>query len=216
MFKTHNSVNQGITLIFVALFVFNAPLTFAAQAADATQSLKNRLGNLHSFQAKFTQRVTDANGEVLQEAKGNIVLQQPNRLFWQLDAPYESVMIADGQTLWNVDPFVEQVVAVEQAQAVKNNPLILLTQPHSDAWGGFNVSRQENTFIIQTVQADSPITRLTLNFQGEALVALSMQDSQQQTSMLEFSDAKQNQTIADSIFTFKLPQGFDLDDQRNR
>ncbi|MFT6898973.1 MAG: outer membrane lipoprotein carrier protein [Paraglaciecola sp.] len=216
MFKTHSHLQQGIKLISLALLVFNAHFTFAAQTADATGSLKNRLGNLHSFQAKFTQRVTDANGEVLQEAKGNIVLQQPNRLFWQLDAPYESVMIADGQTLWNVDPFVEQVVAVDQAQAVKNNPLILLTQPHSDAWDGFKVSREENTFIIQTIHTDSPITRLTLNFQGEALVALSMQDSQQQTSALEFSDARQNQTIADSVFTFELPQGFDLDDQRNR
>jgi outer membrane lipoprotein carrier protein len=171
--------------------------------------------NLHNFQATFTQRVTDADGEVLQEAQGNIVLKQPNRLYWQLDAPYESVMIADGDTLWNVDPFVEQVVAIDQAQAVKNNPLILLTQPLSDAWDTFTVSRQNNTFVIQTIQTDSPITRLTLNFQGEALVALSMQDSQQQTSVLEFSDARQNQTIADSVFTFHLPQGFDLDDQRN-
>jgi outer membrane lipoprotein carrier protein len=215
MFKIHSHLHQGIKVLSTTLLVFSAHFTFAAQTADAADSLKNRLGNLHSFQAKFTQRVTDANGEVLQEATGNIVLQQPNRLFWQLDEPYESVMIADGQTLWNVDPFVEQVVAVEQAQAVKNNPLILLTQPHSDAWDAFNVSREEDRFIIQTVHTDSPITRLTLEFEGKALVALSMQDSQQQTSMLEFSDARQNQTIADSIFTFHLPQGFDLDDQRN-
>lgn len=216
MFKIHNRFNQGLKLIWATFFVFNAHFTFAAQTADAADSLKNRLGNLQSFQAKFTQRVSDINGEILQQATGNIALKQPNRLFWQLDEPYESIMIADGQTLWNVDPFVEQVVAIEQAQAVKNNPLILLTQPHSDAWDAFNVSRQEDTFIIHTVQTDSPMTRLTLEFEGKALVALSMQDSQQQTSVLKFFDAQQNQAIADAVFTFELPQGFDLDDQRNR
>lgn len=206
---------KSIGLMAISVFAMNLQYAMASDDNEAADCLKNRLANLHSFQANFTQKVTDADNELLQEATGNIALQQPNKLFWQLAQPHESVLIADGQTLWSIDPFVEQVVAVDQDQAVKNNPLILLTQPHSEAWKGFTVSRQADTYVIQSGQVDGPGSKLTLRFEGEALVALSMQDSQQQSSELNFSQAQQNQPVDPSVFTFSLPQGYDLDDQRN-
>lgn len=211
----HNHFTHGFRLLALSVIAMNVHYAIAGENDEAADCLKNRLANLHSFQANFTQKVTDANNELLQEATGNIALQQPNKLFWQLAEPHESKLIADGQTLWNIDPFVEQVVAVDQDLAVKNNPLILLTQPHSEAWQGFKVSRQASTYVIQAAHADAPVSKLTLRFEGEALVALSMQDSQQQTSELEFNQAQQNQPVDPSVFTFSLPEGYDLDDQRN-
>ena len=42
-----------------------------------------------------------------------------------------------------------------------------------------------------------------------------MQDSQQQISDLYFDNIQQNKALSDEVFTFTLPEGYDLDDQRN-
>jgi outer membrane lipoprotein carrier protein len=181
---------------------------------NAAEQLKQKLLNLRSFEASFVQKVTDVNHEVLQQAQGIIALKQPNKLFWKLDEPNESILIADGQTLWHIDPFVEQVVALEQQQSIENNPLILLTNAQSDAWKNFNVTQQGNTFSINTTQTDASIVKLVLRFEQEKLLELNMQDGQEQLSQLVFDEIKQNQPIDDARFVFELPEGYDLDDQR--
>lgn len=191
-------------------------LAFSAYAQQSDEDkLKTRLETLNYFSADFTQKVTDANHEVLQEATGVIKLKQPNKLYWELDPPNENILIADGTTLWNVDPFVEQVTAINQSQAVANNPLILLTQPNSDAWGDFTVTHTNDTFRIDAKSPDSAVHSLVLVFDGEQLSSMSMQDSQQQISDLYFDNIQQNKALSDEVFTFTLPEGYDLDDQRN-
>ncbi|WP_166423862.1 outer membrane lipoprotein chaperone LolA [Paraglaciecola sp. 20A4] len=196
------------------LFAFNASFNAQAQQSDVDM-LKSRLQTLHNFSASFTQKVTDANHEILQEATGVIKLKQPNKLYWELNPPNENILIADGTTLWNIDPFVEQVTAINQEQAVANNPLILLTQPNSAAWEDFTVSHSNDTFRIDAKNADSAVRSLVLVFENDQLNSMSMQDSQQQISDLYFNDIQQNKTISENIFSFSLPQGYDLDDQRN-
>jgi outer membrane lipoprotein carrier protein len=182
---------------------------------DASDQLKQKLSNLECFEASFKQKVTDINHVILQQAQGEIALKQPNKMYWKLDEPNESILIADGQTLWHVDPFVEQVVALEQKQSIENNPLILLTNAQSDAWKNFKVTQEGDVFTINATQTNASIVKLILRFEQERLIELSMQDSQQQLSQLIFSEIKQNQPIDDTRFVFELPEGYDLDDQRN-
>ena len=223
------------TLIAVSIFLLNStsvnahtknqqtveigqgPKFIMSQAdSNAADQLKQKLTQLRSFEANFKQVVTSVNDEILQKAEGEIALKQPNKLYWKLDEPNESILIADGQTLWHVDPFVEQVVALEQKQSIENNPLILLTNAQSDAWKNFKVNQQDNIFTINATQTGASIVKLILHFEQDQLVELNMQDSQQQLSQLIFSDIKQNQTIDDSRFEFLLPEGYDLDDQRTK
>jgi outer membrane lipoprotein carrier protein len=184
--------------------------------SNAADQLKQKLTQLRSFEANFKQVVTSVDNEVLQQAEGEIALKQPNKMYWKLDEPNESILIADGQTLWHVDPFVEQVVALEQKQSIENNPLILLTNAQSDAWKNFKVNQQDNIFTINSTQTGASIVKLILHFKQDQLVELNMEDSQQQLSKLIFSGIKQNQPIDDSRFEFLLPEGYDVDDQRTK
>lgn len=199
--------------IIISVIVFMSPLA-AAESVDASLLLKQRLTQLHTFQAEFTQKVTDAHNTVLQEAMGSIALQYPNKLYWLLYAPNESELIADGKTLWQIDPFMEQVVAVNQNTAIDNNPLILLTNPNGTQWNDFNVSERDNEFSITPKLQNANVVELILTFKEAALVAMKIIDGQQQVSALQFSDIKQNQEIAGSLFIFTNPNAFELDDQR--
>lgn len=189
-------------------------LAMPVVADDAADSLKSRLHALQSFQANFSQQVVDGQGLQVQEATGKLQLQQPNKLRWELFAPHETLLIADGQAVWHVDPFVEQAIVLDQQTTVADNPLILLAQPDSQHWQDFAVTAEGASFQIRSQNQDSQIDTLTLKFDGKTLVSLSLLDRQQQTSTLDFSDIQQNATLPAELFRFALPDGYELDDQR--
>ena len=205
-------------LLLKPLFLFIAVLfgsTFSlATDLDAKQRLKVKLARLATYQANFTQTVTDIENTLLQQASGRIVLQQPNNLYWELFEPNESVLLADGDNIWNSDPFLEQVVVYGADATLENNPLILLTNPDSNKWQEFEVSQSDSQFIITPRERNGGIESLRLVFKGDMLIELESQDGQQQKSLLSFSEIKQNHSLPADTFKFVMPEGYELDDQR--
>jgi outer membrane lipoprotein carrier protein len=200
------------TLFFV-IFCLGFSMQSAAQSS-AVENLKIKLAKLSTFEAKFNQTVTHKTDALLQESTGVLKLMQPKQLYWEAFEPSENVLIADGQTLWHVDPFVEQVIARDQQQAVANNPIVLLSNPASEFWQEFTISQSEQRFTIVANDPDAQIDKLVLVFSGDILSSLQLHDRQQQISNLVFIDIKQNQPLESTNFVFTLPEGFDLDDQR--
>ena len=85
-----------------------------------------KLSKLVSYSANFSQSISDINGKELQRTSGTLTLKTPNMLRWETQLPDETLLIADGTTVWNVDPFVEQVTVMQQQSITQNNPLMLL------------------------------------------------------------------------------------------
>lgn len=200
----------SLSLLVVPLML--STLTFAQSAKSA---LQQKLTQLQSYSADFSQTVTDAQHTVLQESSGHIALLQPNKLHWQVNEPNENVLIADGSTLWHIDPFVEQVIALDQSEAVKNNPIVLLAEPQSDVWQSYTITQQGNAFSVETNAETSQIAKLVFVFEQDKLTELHIFDRQEQLSKLIFSHIQQGQNIDSSLFKFNLPAGYSLDDQRN-
>jgi outer membrane lipoprotein carrier protein len=124
------------------------------------------------------------------------------------------VLLADGDSIWNIDPFLEQVVVNTADLALENNPLILLTNPDSSQWQEFEVSQSASQFIITPRELKGGIESLRLVFKDDILVELESIDGQQQKSVLLFSEIKQNHSLLADTFIFVLPDGYELDDQR--
>jgi outer membrane lipoprotein carrier protein len=198
----------------VCALVLSLP-SVASEIQNSAAELKARLSELHSFEADFEQQVTDLQGELLQTATGKLQLQQPNKMRWQLYEPDETTLIADGDTVWHIDPFMEQVIAYQQSQAVQGNPLILLAEPDSDHWQSFQISQPETgRFVIKSQSEDSQIASLSLTFKDDVLVQLTFEDRQQQRTQMAFSQIASNIALAPELFEFTLPEGYELDDQR--
>ena len=200
-------------LILFTTVLLNSTFILASDL-DAKQQLKVKLLKLQTYQANFTQTVVDIENTLLQQATGRIVLQQPNKFFWELFEPNESVLLADGNNIWNIDPFLEQVVVNDADIALENNPLILLTNTDSSQWQEFEVSQLDGQFIITPREPNGGIDSLRLVFNNDTLVELETQDGQQQKSLLVFSDIKQNHSLPADTFLFVMPDDYELDDQR--
>jgi outer membrane lipoprotein carrier protein len=208
-----NKLPQLKPLLLFITVLLNSTFVLCAET-DAKQQLKVKLALLATYQANFTQTVVDIENTLLQEAAGRIVLRQPNNLYWELFEPNESVLLADGTNIWNIDPFLEQVVVYGANAALENNPLILLTNPDSTQWQKFDVSRLDSQFIIKPRELNGGIESLRLVFNGDTLIEIESQDGQQQKSLLLFSEIQQNHSLPADTFRFFMPEGYELDDQR--
>ena len=195
-----------------------------------TSALKALLSDMRQFRANFAQTVVDAQQNVVHEAQGVLTMTRPDKLRWETTFPDETLLIADGEAVWNVDTFVEQVTVLSQANAIKDNPVMLLTSNDDSTWSMFSISQldnalpkllgQENTsglrsFQITPKQLGGQIVTLTLTFNSDnELAALTMLDAQQQISTLTFSDIETNFPLAADTFEVEVPDSFIIDDQR--
>lgn len=198
-------------------------LFLSSQSVYGNEQLKQRLSDFNSFEASFEQVVYDQD-EAIDSASGQLTLMRPNKMRWETTFPDETLLIADGTSIWNIDSFVEQVTIFPQQDVVTSNPMMLLTSEDPAVWESFSVkvlesagnseNQQSEIYEITSLQQDAQIVSLTLRFEEGVLVSLSTQDSQQQVSALTFSDIKTNIDLSDDTFVAEYQDSYTVDDQR--
>jgi len=190
------------------------PLSGWADPA-AQRALEQKLQRLQQFSSHFSQTVSDLEGELLYTAEGELTVKRPDRFRWHTRQPDEELVIADGEALWIYNPFVEQVTVLDQAQAVNQSPLLLLTGNNPDNWSGYQVSRTDDTFEVISRDPDSNIARFTLTFDGKGqLLRFNVSERQGQTSEFLLTRFDGHAQLDDAQFRFAVPAGVTVDDQR--
>ena len=109
--------------LVVELFIFSFPVF----SSEAIQRLDKYFSEVDSFEGQFLQTVFDENGEVIQDAKGEVALDKPGRFRWQYTQPYPQLILADGDYLWIYDEELLQATAKPIGEALGNAPIMLLT-----------------------------------------------------------------------------------------
>lgn len=201
------------------------------EVSSAENALKSLLSEMNQYRATFNQTVIDAQQNIVHEAQGVLTMTRPNKLRWETTFPDETLLIADGDSVWNVDTFVEQVTVLSQKNAIKDNPIVLLTASDDATWSKFSITEvtaetheitvdNRNTqafrsFQVTPYETGGQINTLTLTFNEQSeLIALTMLDTQQQTSKLMFKNVETRFFLAAETFTVDVPESFIVDDQR--
>lgn len=198
------------------LWLLCAPLLVSANAwATAAQELEARLAKITGLQANFNQRVLSPEGKEINQGAGTLALRRPNLFRWETKLPDETLLVADGKTLWYFDPFVEQVTAMWVSEATAQTPFVLLTSNDKNAWARYNITQQGDNFTLSPKDGASATAdfRVKVSKAGKiSEFAIIEQDGQQSQFSL---DKVQYQLPAMSLFTFTPPAGVALDDQRD-
>ncbi|HAD48506.1 outer membrane lipoprotein carrier protein [Idiomarina aquatica] len=197
-----------VSTLFAATLLNAIP----AVAADAKQELQQKLESMQSLQANFSQQVTADNGDVLQQLTGELTIQRPNKMRWKTNPPDDTLMIASGDTVWYYNPFVEQVTIYQQQDATANSPMLLLLTGSDEQWQGYQVTESApNEYHIVSDTAES---ELNLGFTNDMLTDIELQQQGGDTITLELTDVAVNPSLERQLFTFDVPDGVDVDDQR--
>ncbi|MBT1445451.1 outer membrane lipoprotein chaperone LolA [Shewanella sp. JM162201] len=187
----------------------------SAAVADDSAALAARLDKMAGLKADFTQKVTDQNGKLVQEGSGQLALAQPNRFYWHLTAPDESLIVAQKSSVWVYNPFAEEVTILGMDDILKASPMALLVHRDADSWSKYDIKAQAGCYNISPRPGtDTAVELVSVCFKGDTLLDIRLTDAQKSVSHFRLSGQKSLTGADDKLFEFTVPEGVSVDDQR--
>ncbi|QJQ95727.1 MULTISPECIES: outer membrane lipoprotein chaperone LolA [Halomonadaceae] len=191
-----------------------ATVPMTALANEGAQRLTQLLEPLQTYSASFDQRILDGSGQRLQEAGGQMWLSRPGKFRWEVNAPYQQIVVSNGHEVYLYDPDLEQVTVQPLDTRVTHTPALLLSGSASELTGSYEVAYQQQgaieTFTLTPRSPDTLFEELKMSFNNERLNALQMADSTGQLTAIEFDGIEFNPSIDESRFVFDIPDGTDV------
>lgn len=201
--------------LLTALAALLPLLAGADDAADerAAQRLESALASLTGLRAEFTQTVTDAGGNRIETAEGQVALARPGRFRWDYRQPRQ-LIVSDGATVWLYDVDLAQVTVRPAADSLAGTPALLLSG-EADVSEAFQVSDGGSAdglewSLLRPRNPDGDFTELRVGIGGEALKRMKLLDKLGQTTELEFSAIERNPRFEAETFRFAPPPGVDV------
>ncbi|EJE4552981.1 outer membrane lipoprotein chaperone LolA [Vibrio parahaemolyticus] len=200
--------------LFSAL-VLSISFFSVANAASPKDELNKRLAMNEGFSADFSQQVISPEGETVMEGEGSVEIARPSLFRWTTTFPDENLLVSDGKTLWYYSPFIEQVSIYWQEQATEQTPFVLLTRNRASDWDNYKISQKGNEFTLIPTAVDSTQGQFQINIDAKGVVkGFNVIEQDGQKGLFTFSNVKLGKPKADR-FTFTVPKGVEVDDQRN-
>lgn len=183
--------------------------------AEPKDVLSERLALTEGFSATFTQTVISPDKDIILQGEGEVDIARPSLFRWTTTMPDENVIVSDGKSLWYYSPFIEQVSIYWQQQATEQTPFVLLTRNRKSDWDNYLVSQNDDRFILTPTAIDSNQGQFEINIDQQGIIkgfTILEQDGQQGQFIF---DNYQNTVPSKDKFTFIVPEGVEIDDQRN-
>ncbi|WP_228384540.1 outer membrane lipoprotein chaperone LolA [Rhodocyclus gracilis] len=207
-------MKQGRKWLFALSLAGSLSLASAAAQAAAIEKLQRFLESTQTMRADFSQQLVSRDARTRQQSSGVMMLSRPGKFRWQIDRPYQQLLVGDGERVWIHDPELRQVTVKRVGDAMGSTPAALLAGDRA----------LEKRFILKEAgeadgldwleatprAADSGFERVRIGFAGNDLRAMQLFDNFGQTTTLRFSHFERNPALAPALFRFTAPAGTDV------
>ena len=197
------------------LLLLLASLMPALTEASATESLKNFIKETRTVRANFSQTLYDKNARTLQESKGTMLFERPEKFRWTYEKPYEQLIVGDGTQVWFYDQDLNQVTIRQFNIAIGSSPAALLAGS-STIEDNFVLNELGLQNEIEWLEAipkskESAFEFIQMGFSPEGMLRImALRDSFGQTTLLTFSDLEKNPKLPIELFKFTPPANADV------
>ena len=200
----------------IAPTVLSAALLLASNLAIAggRDDLNAFTKGLKGLDGQFSQQVFDVRGKQKEASGGRVAVSAPRLFRWEYTKPYAQLVVADGKTVWVVDPDLAQATRRPQGPEEANSPLAILLDP----------ARLDRDFVVKDGgtrdgvawldvaprSADAGFKTARLGFAGKQLARLEYVDALGQRTAIAFSGWKRNPAFARGTFSYAPAKGVDV------
>lgn len=200
---------------FFSVIIFLLCQFNGAFAQNASEVLSEKLSNMQSLQANFVQRIYDHEGEMLQQASGQLQVKRPRKLYWQTLEPYEHILVTNGKLIWLYDIDLEQISRQPFTADLDKAPALLLSGAIDEISIHYNVIKLHDVDGLQQFQlipksGTGVFNKLVIGFRNNVIARMILKDSFDQQTQIDFSQIKINVEIDDKLFEFVAPAGVDV------
>ncbi len=199
-------------------FLLAATLSLLSLPALAAGPARERLDafakGMHSLSGRFSQTMSNANGDPGKTSSGTMALQAPRQFRWETTTPYKQTIVADGSRVWLYDPDLEQVTVRKQSSEEAQSPLTVLTDL-SQLDKDFKVTEQGERDGLQwlrltSTSKDPQFEFADLGFDVSGLARMTFRDQLGNTTTIQFAGWQRNAALPADTFNFVPPAGADV------
>ena len=198
-------------ILWCSLFI----ISWSANATTDVELLKQKLAKFDVINAEFSQHVTSAEGKILNDSWGHLAVSRPGKFRWEVVTPEEELIVSDGQTMWLYSPFIEQVTLINLTDAIEGTPFILLSGANEAQWSNYQVNKAGNQFTVSDKMDQSQDSTFIFEFNNKGNVSkFVVLEKLGQRSEFTLSHRAAKSSLDENYFTFEIPDGVEVDDQR--
>lgn len=184
------------------------------RAQSATEQLNDFVQQVDSAAGQFTQRTIDAQGKERPAQTGVFAFQRPGQFKWQIQRPYEQLVLSDGKQLYQYDPDLNQLTQRGIDQAIGASPAAILFGS-GQLEQNFDLEALPNEGGLMWLRAspkgnDAGFEHMDMGFVAGLPVRLILLDAFGQQTKIDFADIKTGVRFGTSDFTFKAPADVDV------
>ena len=202
----------------VAMLASFAPGAPAAAQQDPAAELDTLLGGISTLSADVSQLILESGGDLLEESTILMRLRKPGGFYWETLDPFPELIVTDGDTLWNYQPDLEQVVIESWDRNRAELAAQLLNGETGGLAGEYRVTLVTapdlHRFELLPLAPDSLYALIALEFVGEELDIIRLDNRNGQQTVWRFFNLERNAPMEDGLFVFAPPPGIEIVDSR--
>ena len=191
--------------LFSVLLMLYAQNSFSE--SQAAVRLAELLSGLNMYQANFQQRVTEPDGYVLDENTGVMSFERSGKLYWRVQEPFPSVLVADGESVYFYDPALDQVTIRQWTTDPSVNPLAVFMGGISLA-DYYQVEQADQAFTLIPHTDHSGFSEMQIEFAAERPVGMRVLDGLGQVKDIRLSviePGKDRDIFPEDRYSFDIP-----------
>jgi outer membrane lipoprotein carrier protein len=204
-------------IVAVLFLLLSTTASIAAEPLSGIQSLQRFFNEVRSFTAEFDQVVLDDKNATLQEARGRMWIERPNKFRWNYEVPYKQQIIGDGERLWIYDQDLAQVTVRPLNRGLEDTPALLLAGKRSveDQFVIRDLGVDNNVAWVQLKpkRRDSSFEEVRLGFERGKFQVFELRDALGQLTRYRLRNVAENVAIDPARFSFAPPKGVDVVEQ---
>lgn len=151
------------------------------------------INDINSFQAEFTQSVTDDKNTSI-NYKGKVFASKPQNALWNYYSPIEKTIYISSYDVTIVEPEIEQVI-IKRIESSFDFFMMIKNA----------VKKDDNTYI-----AHYKDSKFTITTKDKLIYSISYMDEFDNSVKIIFKNQKQNIEIKEDLFVAKYPLDFDI------
>jgi outer membrane lipoprotein carrier protein len=192
-----------------------APATTSSSLNRLVERLQDHYQATASFTAKFTETL-ESPGAPPRARSGQVSYRKPGMIRWEFAAPQPETILADGTTLFDYDPGLNQVVEMPLKNAFKGRTAVAFILGVGNLQRDFAVARAASAsddglkHMVVSPKDGGDKIELGLDTKTMNIMKLRVIDGLGNSTTLQFSSIARNVAIDGAQFKFVTPQGADI------
>ena len=168
---------------------------------------------IQDVQANFAQFTTSASIKTTQKAEGVVYFKKPGMMKWEYKSPGKDIIVSDGITIWIYQQDIGQVMvgnALDNGTSISNSFLAGIGNLKKDF--DIELAEQDNVAYLlklnpKTSQPNVQKLYIAVDKKTFLVIKTLVYDMMGNETKVVFENMKTNQSLSDSIFKFKIPEG---------